>query len=348
MRRNKAVVEDLLADIPGVVTVQSSPSRSQPKPKQKMVKRAKEKASFTQVEYKDTVSISKAPVITIEDKPARVGDSAIDNIEVVVALSTALLFPTDLNHMAEVSEYENFALMMQHSVLTIQHAYTFAMKAEELKKELVHKTKEAAGLLKSLNNAEDKMKVLLDQAKAAKQAQDQAEEKTGAAEAVAEVLKAEIKEAEAKTAKAQAKLRRALATKEAEIKAADEKAYAEGAADVCEEYKKQAALKELAIPEDSPLYDEGQLAVPFPHASSQSEAKVGGKEGEEEDEEEEKDEEAEVAVNAEGSTGAKSPTLNEQVLDLTQDEDDEVLKSASPKKTISEVPIIEKSLYQTL
>ena len=75
-----------------------------------------------------------------------------------------------------------------------------------MKKELVHKTKEAAGLLKSLNKAEAKMKVLIDQAKAAKQAQDQAKEKAGAAKAIAEVLKAEIKEAEAKTAKAQAKL----------------------------------------------------------------------------------------------------------------------------------------------
>ncbi|XP_028058374.1 transcription initiation factor TFIID subunit 11-like [Camellia sinensis] len=56
---NKAVVEDLLADIPGVVIVQSSPSQSQPKPKQKRVKRAKEKASFTQVEFEDTVPISK-------------------------------------------------------------------------------------------------------------------------------------------------------------------------------------------------------------------------------------------------------------------------------------------------
>lgn len=80
------------------------------------------------------------------------------------------------------------------------------MQTEEMKKELVHKTKEAASLLKSLNKAEAKMKALIDQAKAAKQAQDEAEENAGATEAVAEVLKGEKKEAKAKTAKAQAEL----------------------------------------------------------------------------------------------------------------------------------------------
>ncbi|XP_028112814.1 uncharacterized protein LOC114310916 [Camellia sinensis] len=148
--------------------------------------------------------------------------------------------------MAEVSEYENFTLTVQHSVLAIQHAYSFAMQAEEMKKELVHKTKEAAGLLKSLNKAEAKMKALIDQAKTAKQAQDEAEEKAGAAEATAEVLKAEKKEAEAKTAKAQAELRATLATKDAEIKAEDDKAYAKGVADVLEEYKKQDEEDEVS------------------------------------------------------------------------------------------------------
>lgn len=52
----------------------------------------------------------------IEDKPVRTGDSATD-IEVGVALSTALFLPNDLNRMAEVSECENFALMVQHSIL---------------------------------------------------------------------------------------------------------------------------------------------------------------------------------------------------------------------------------------
>ncbi|KAF5933223.1 hypothetical protein HYC85_029394 [Camellia sinensis] len=73
------------------------------------------------------------------------------------------------------------------------------------------------------------------------------------------------------------------------------------------------------------------------------EAKAG-----EEEKEEDEDKEAKVVVDADGSAGAKSPTLNEQVLDLTQDEEDKVSKSPSPKKTTFEVPIAEKSLDQTL
>lgn len=57
-----------------------------------------------------------APSIIIEDKLVRAGDSTTD-IEVGVALFTALLLLNDLNRMAEVSEYENFTLMVQHSIL---------------------------------------------------------------------------------------------------------------------------------------------------------------------------------------------------------------------------------------
>lgn len=46
------------------------------------------------------------------------------------------------------------------------------MQSKDMKNELVHKANEAAGLLKSLNKAEAKMKVLIDQAKEAKQARD--------------------------------------------------------------------------------------------------------------------------------------------------------------------------------
>lgn len=53
-----------------------------------------------------------------------VGDSAIDNIELGAALSIVVLLPTDLNRMVEINEYENFTLMMQHSVLVSpQHLY---------------------------------------------------------------------------------------------------------------------------------------------------------------------------------------------------------------------------------
>ena len=56
-----------------------------------------------------------APEITLEDKPVMASDSA-DDINVGVTLSTALLLPGDLERNAEYSEYENYALMLQHSV----------------------------------------------------------------------------------------------------------------------------------------------------------------------------------------------------------------------------------------
>ncbi|XP_028085052.1 neurofilament medium polypeptide-like [Camellia sinensis] len=172
-----------------------------------------------------------------------------------------------------------------------------------MKKELVSKTKEAANLQKTINKAKVEMKNFIEQAKVAKKAQDEAEERPGAAEAIAKVL-----EAEAKTAEAQAELVVALATKEAEIKAADEKAYAEGMADVKEDYKKQVK---------KPTEDE---------AVSEEEAE---------------------AENKEEAAGAKSLTHPEQV-DLTQDEEDEVSKDASPEKTTSNMPIADKSIDQTL
>ncbi|XP_028073476.1 dynactin subunit 1-like [Camellia sinensis] len=252
MGRKKVVADDLLADIPNIVTVQSSLSQSQPKLKPKRLKKAQAKTTVTQIDSEDTLSISK---------------------------------------IAE----------------EIQHAHSFAMQVEVMKKELVHKTKKAAGLLKTINKAEAKMKTLIDQAKVAKQAQGEAEERAETTDTIAEVLKAEKKEAEAKMIEAQAELRDALATKAAKIKAADEKI---------------ATLKELAVPEDSPLRDIGRLVLPFPPASSQSEAKAG-KEEEEEEGEEVEDEEA-------------------------KDEEDRVSKGPFPQKTTSEVSIAEKSIDQTL
>ncbi|XP_028100848.1 uncharacterized protein LOC114300161 [Camellia sinensis] len=251
MGRKKAVAEDLLVDIPNTVNAQPT----QPKPKPKRLKKAQPKATSEK-----TISVAEkrpaeaepsqstrskrprsesaitsgsmksnapwAPPITIEDKPIRASDSAND-IEVSVALSTPLLLSPDLNRNAEMSEYENFALMLQRSV-----------QAFAIKKELANKTKEAASLQRALNKAKGKRKGLTDQAEAAKKAQDEAEEKADAAEAITKVLAAKKKEAKGKMIEAQKELQDALATKVAEIKAADEKAYAEGAADVKEDYKK--------------------------------------------------------------------------------------------------------------
>ncbi|XP_028104462.1 uncharacterized protein LOC114303520 [Camellia sinensis] len=368
----KAVVDDLLADIPNIITLQSSSSQSQPKPKQKRLKKAQAKATVTQIDSEDTLPTSKmaeaeksasaaekrpakaapsestrskkprsesattsgsmksnapwAPPITIEDKPVGVGDSTTD-LEVGIALSTALLLPKDLKRNTEVSEYENFALMLQH--FAIQHAHSFTMQAFNIKKELVNKTKEATSLLKIVNRVEAKMKTLMDQTRQ----QDEAEERAGAAEAIAKVLEAEKKEAEAKIAEAQAKLIAALATKDAEIKAADEKAYAEGTADVKEDYKKQVkpacnkgftlgwmdALTELAVFEDFPLKNASNLVQPFPPTPSQSEDEV-------ESEEEAEAEKSENAVDARAK----------------------VSKNATLEKTTSDAPIAEKSIDQTL
>ena len=55
------------------------------------------------------------PEITLEDKPVLASDSAED-INVGVALSTAVLLPGDLERNAKMSEYENYALMLQRSV----------------------------------------------------------------------------------------------------------------------------------------------------------------------------------------------------------------------------------------
>ena len=49
------------------------------------------------------------------------------------------------------------------------------------------------------------------------------------------------------------------------------------------------------------------------------------------------------------AAGTKSPSLNEQVLDLTQDEEgEEVPKDATPEKPLSDVSLAEKSLDLTL
>ncbi|XP_028076669.1 uncharacterized protein LOC114278747 [Camellia sinensis] len=180
------------------------------------------------------------------------------------------------------------------------------------------------------------MNTLVDQAEVTKKAQDEAEEKVDAAEAIVKVLTAEKKEAEEKMAEAQKELQDALATKEAEIKATDEKAYAEGMVDIKEDYRKQvkqacnrgftlgwmAALKKLDVPKDSLLKNAGDLPLSFPLTPSQSE----------DDSESEKEA---LVRKKKKAAGAKSPTLNDQVVDLSQDEEGEVSKDATPERTTS-------------
>ncbi|XP_028063314.1 uncharacterized abhydrolase domain-containing protein DDB_G0269086-like [Camellia sinensis] len=239
-----------------------------------------------------------APDLSLEDRPIMASESA-DDINVAVALSTALLLPNDLERNAKFSEYENYALMLQHSAQAIQHAHSFSMQSFENRQRLVDMKREATSMKRELRALEVKMKKLEDQAEAATKNQTLALEKAEAAEAVKKVAEAEKREAEAQKVQAQKELQQALATKEAEVKEADEKAYAQGMADVAEEYKLQvrqacnrgfslgwmSLIKKLDLPADSPLRQADANLLPFlppSQAEDESETEVEA-EGEDED-----------------------------------------------------------------
>ena len=126
-----------------------------------------------------------------------------------------------------------------------------------------------------------------------------------------------------------------MATKAAEIKDADEKAYNQGMADVTEAYEQQvkqacnrgfslgwmSLLKELNVPEDSPLRNANAIPLPFPPPPPPAQS-------EDDSESEDQDEDEALVRKSKEVVGAKSPPQTEQVLDLTQDEEDEVSKRA--------------------
>ncbi|XP_028113937.1 uncharacterized protein LOC114311974 [Camellia sinensis] len=179
-----------------------------------------------------------APTITLEDKPVMASDSA-DDINVGVALSTTLLLPGDLERNAQYSEYENYALMLQYFVQAIQHAHSFSMQSFENRERLVEMKREFPSLQKTNKGLQAKMKKMEDQAEAVIKAQNNAEEKAEAAEAIRKVDESQKREAEERMVQAEKELQEALATKDAEIKEADEKAYTPGMADVTEAYELQ-------------------------------------------------------------------------------------------------------------
>ncbi|XP_028057545.1 uncharacterized protein LOC114261474 [Camellia sinensis] len=112
----------------------------------------------------------------------------------------------------------------------IQHVHSHAVKAKLVKKVLVKKTQETATLLASLNEAETCTQNLMDKAKAAKIAKNKAKAK-------AEAAKADAKAAKVRAAEAEAKLTEALEVKDAKIKSANKKAFKEGQAAICDQYK---------------------------------------------------------------------------------------------------------------
>ncbi|XP_028076934.1 vacuolar-sorting protein snf7-like [Camellia sinensis] len=188
-------------------------------------------------------------------------DSA-DDINVGVTLCTVLLLPGDLERNAQYSEYENYALMLQHFVQSFENRERLA----EMKREV-------SSLQKTNKGLQSKMKKLEDQAEEAIKAQTEADEKAEAAEAIRKVAKSQRREAEEKMAQAEKELQKALATKEVEIKDADEKAYSQGMADVTEAYEKQ--VKEADT-----------IPLPFPPALTPSED-IGESDAEDEAKEEE-------------------------------------------------------------
>ncbi|XP_028091514.1 uncharacterized protein LOC114291836 [Camellia sinensis] len=264
-----------------------------------------------------------APQLTLEDRPIMASESA-DDINVGVAVSTALLLPKDLVRNAKLSEYENYALMLQHSVQAIQHAHSFSMQSFENRQRLVDMKREASSLKKEIKSLESRMKKLEDQAEAATKAQTLAEEKAESAEAVKKVAEAEKREAEAKKAQAEKELQQALATKEAEVKEADEKAYTQGMVDVAEDYKLQVRQVE----------DESELEV---------DAK---------DEDEENNDDEALVRKPKDAAEAKSPPPAEQVMDLTLDEEGdevgEVPKEIAIGLLSSDLLLAERNLDNTL
>ncbi|CAL5409233.1 unnamed protein product [Camellia sinensis] len=57
------------------------------------------------------------PKIQVGDRLLKVRNNTSKDPEVVHALTTGLLLPTDMDTIRECNEYEHFALMMLHSVL---------------------------------------------------------------------------------------------------------------------------------------------------------------------------------------------------------------------------------------
>ncbi|XP_028109552.1 uncharacterized abhydrolase domain-containing protein DDB_G0269086-like [Camellia sinensis] len=356
MDRPKPVAQDLLADLP--VDADAKPTQSMPPPKPKRTKKAQPKAKATVVETEDALPISQlagskktvsipikrsvetqpaesskskkarsssatasgskkpdvlwAPKITLENRPIMSSESA-DDINVGVALSTTLLLLGDLNRE----------------------------RMTEMKKEF-------SALQKTNKGLQLKMKKLEEQAEAATKAQQIAEEKAESAEAIRKVAEAEKIEAEDRKAQAEKELQEALTTKDVEIKEADEKAYAQGMANVTEEYK----LQKLDLLADSPFRNADAIPLPFPPppppppSPSQPEE---ASESEDEDGGEDEDGVEILVRKPKDAAGTKSLPSSSQIMDLTQDDVGEgVAKETTPEHASSDVPQIDKSIDETL
>ncbi|XP_028080472.1 autophagy-related protein 11-like [Camellia sinensis] len=246
MGRQKVVAKDLLAGIPDSVDAQPAPT--QPKPKTKRIKKAQPKATVTQIDSEDTLSISKLAesektTSVPEKRSAETQPSEFTRSK--RPRSSAATTSGSRKHdspWAPQVTLEDRPVMASDSaddINAIQHAHSFSVQSFENREKLAKKKREVSSLQKTNKSLQSKMKTLEDQAEAAIKAQNVAEEKADSAEAIKKVLEAEKKDAEEKTAQAQKELQEALATKDAELKAADEKGYKEGVANVTADYEKQ-------------------------------------------------------------------------------------------------------------
>ncbi|XP_028125427.1 C-type lectin domain-containing protein 180-like [Camellia sinensis] len=215
----------------------------------------------------------------------------------------------------------------------IQYAHSFSIQSFENREKLAEKKREVSSLQKTNKNLQSKMKTLEDQAEDAIKAQHDAEEKTGAAEAINKILQAQMKEAKDKMAAAQRELQDALATKEAEVKAVDEKGYNEGVADVTADYEKQ-----LEVPKDSPLKNADDIPLPFPPTPTQSD-------NDSESEEEVLNEEVPKDATPEKASSDTPPA--DKSIDVTLQEIDAELATEKVTEMVTEMSSQQSSEVQT-
>ncbi|XP_028091631.1 uncharacterized protein LOC114291949 [Camellia sinensis] len=283
-----------------------------PQPKPKRTKKAQPKAKVTQVESEDTLPISKlaesgktasvptkrsaetqpseftqskkprssfattsgskiprvpwVPEITLEDKPVLACDSA-DDINVGVALSTAVLLSGDLERNVKMSEYENYAFMLQRSVQD---------EDKDDDEALVRKPKDAS---ETKSPSQDDQVLDL----------THEEDEEVIKETTPEQVSSDVPPVDRS-------LDQTLAEIDAELAA--------------------EKIAEVVPPESS--------------------------------EDEDKDDDEALVRKPKDASETKSPPQDDQVLDLTHEEDEEVIKETTPEQASFDVPPVDRSVDQTL
>ncbi|XP_028108517.1 methyl-CpG-binding domain-containing protein 10-like [Camellia sinensis] len=265
MGRPKPIAVDLLANLPA--DVDAVPAQSMPPPKPKRIKKAQPKAKAAEVEAEDALPISQ-----LAENRKSTSTSTKRSAEAQPSGSTQSKKPRSSSTTTSGSKKADVPWAPK---LTLEDRPIMSTEsADDINAEVVTK------------------------------AQQMAEEKAESAEAIKKVAEAEKKDAEVKKAQAEKELEQALASKNTEITEADEKAYAQGMADVAEDYKLQvrqacnrgfslgwmSLAKKLNVPEDSSLHKAEAIPLPFPPPAPSSSQAEDEAESEDEDEDNNKDE----------------------------------------------------------